>query len=259
MTVQSTDQSGTRSRSLRARRWPIIVVGSLVGLFMFGAIGFVSTLEEHDTFCISCHTVPETTYYNRAYIALDNPGELNADLSTDHYHLAQAKNLPPFTCIDCHRGDSSLGHRISTLALGGRDAVIYVLGKENPAIEKTSIREGWLPNAACVNCHTETLLTLKGLDNHFHTHLPQAAVTLANGGTLKVPDTLGAKRADLLAIGLKTINTSLVCSDCHQAHVAQPVGAANLFMDTDRRNRACVTCHQAAREGPQDASKLKSG
>jgi nitrate/TMAO reductase-like tetraheme cytochrome c subunit len=253
MTTPAAEQITTR----RKRRWPVIVVAALAGLFVLGAIGFVGAeaLEEQDTFCISCHTVPETTYFNRAYIALDNPNDLVTDLATAHYHLAQAKNTS-FSCIDCHRGDGSLGHRISTLALGGRDAVIYIVGKENPAIEKTSTREGWLPNAACINCHTDTLLTLKGLDNHFHTHLPQAAAALANGGTLKVPDTLTSRQTDLLKIGLKTINTSLVCSDCHQAHVTEPGGAANFFMDTIRRNQSCVTCHHAAREGPQDADKL---
>jgi nitrate/TMAO reductase-like tetraheme cytochrome c subunit len=246
-------------RPTRRRRWPLIVLAMLVGLIVLGAAGFVgvSALEERDTFCISCHTVPETTYFNRAYIALDNPTDVVTDLATAHYHIAQSKNLEPFACIDCHRGDGSLGHRISTLALGGRDAVIYVLGRENPTIEKTSTVEGWLPNAACINCHADTLLTLKGLDNHFHTHLPQAAAALARGGTLKVPDTLAAQRTELLNIGLKTINTSLVCSDCHQAHVTEPTGAATFFMDTDRRNQSCVTCHHAAKEGPQDANRLK--
>jgi nitrate/TMAO reductase-like tetraheme cytochrome c subunit len=257
MTSQPLDPISTRP----VRRWPLFVVAGFVGLILLGGVGFVvvSALEEHDTFCIACHTVPETHYFNRAYYALDNPSEPITDLSTAHYRAAQDKNLEPFTCIDCHRGDGSLGHRISTVALGGRDAVIYVLGKEDPALEKTSTREGWLPNAACTACHTETLLTLEGLDNHFHTHLPQAAAALANGGALKVPDTLEAKRTELLAIGLKTINTSLVCTDCHHAHVTQPDGAAAFFMQTDRRNQSCVTCHQAAKEGPQDPNALSQG
>lgn len=243
----------------RRRRWPVILAVGFVVLMLLSGVGFVtaSVLEEYDTFCISCHTVPEVHYYNRAYMALDNQNLPVSDLATAHYVAALKENKAAFTCIQCHRGDSSLGHRIATVTLGARDAVIYVLGKENPTIEKTKTQEGWLPNAACANCHSETLLTLKGLDNHFHTHLPQATVALAKGGTLKVAESLKEKEAELRSAGLKPINTTLVCSDCHQAHLAIPGGATNFFMQLDRRNEACVACHQVAKEGPQDANSLK--
>src|ERR1051326_119863 len=125
----------------RRRRWPVLLVIGFFAVVILGGVGFVtaSALEEHDKFCISCHTVPEVTYYNRAYISLDNPANDAPDLATAHYLLSQQHNKPVFACIDCHRGDSSLGQRISTLALGGRDALIYVAGRENPTIEKTQI------------------------------------------------------------------------------------------------------------------------
>ncbi len=246
--------------AMRLRRWPVFAVLAFVGLIVLGGAGFIgaSVLEEHDTFCIACHTVPEVTYYNRAYVSLDNPDDRVTDLATAHYQLSQIHNKSPFSCIDCHRGDTSLGHRVSTLALGGRDAAIYVLGKEDPTIEKTRTKEGWLPNASCTNCHSDALLLLKGLDNHFHNHLPEAAAALARGGTLKVADTTPQdKRADLLRVGLKTVNTPLVCSDCHLAHKAVTAGATTFFMDIVRRNEACVTCHQTAKEGPQDVNSLQ--
>jgi predicted CXXCH cytochrome family protein len=245
-------------KQVRRRRWPLILVAVFVGLILVSGVGFVaaSALEEHDSFCIACHTVPETTYYNRAYMALDNPNQPVIDLATAHYHLAQSKNSAAFACISCHRGDSSAGDRISTLALGGRDALIYVVGKENPAIEKTHIQESWLPNAACVSCHQDTLLTLKGLDNHFHNYLPQAAEALAKGGKLQVPDTLSSRRDILLGQGLRTIsNTTLVCTDCHAAHKSASVGA-QLFMDHAELAQACVSCHKAAKQGPQDPNGL---
>jgi hypothetical protein len=242
----------------KKRRWPVMLAAAIFLLFVLSAGGFItaSVLEEHDDFCISCHTVPEVTYYNRAYLALDHPTDTITDLATAHYHLAQEQQSE-FKCINCHRGDSSPGHRVSTLALGGRDAVIYVLGKEDPSIEKQQTREGWLPNAACTTCHTDTLLTLKGIDNHFHTHLPQAADVLANGGKLIVPDSLKDREQVLLQNGLKTINTSLVCTSCHQAHETLPNGIANYFMDNERRAKACVTCHIDAKEGPQDINTIK--
>jgi nitrate/TMAO reductase-like tetraheme cytochrome c subunit len=258
-TQPSDGQSAPPIKQRRKRRWPVILAIAFFALIIIGGAGFVtaSALEEHDNFCISCHTVPETTYYNRAYISLDHPDDTPPDLATAHYLLSHKDNKPEFACINCHRGDSSLGQRISTLALGGRDAVIYVVGKEDSTIEKSKIAEGWLPNAACVSCHTDTLLTLKGLDSHFHNHLPQAAQALAAGGTLIVPDNLKAQAARFLQRGLQTVATSLVCTDCHQAHDTVPNGAVNYFMNVDRRKQACITCHQAAKEGPQDINSLQ--
>src|SRR5450432_27703 len=160
----------------KRRRWPVIAGIGFFVLIVLSGVGFVtaSALEEHDTFCISCHTVPETTYYNRAQLALDNAAAPVPDLATIHYQLYQKDGKPAFECIDCHRGDSSLSQRVSTIALGGWDALIYVVGQEDPTIEKTQTAEGWLPNDACVACHTDTLLRLAGVQNHFHNHLPQA-------------------------------------------------------------------------------------
>src|SRR5215475_11213327 len=140
------------------RRWPIMAGLAFIVILVLGAGSFVvaSALEDHDSFCISCHTVPETTYYNRAYIALDNHSQTVPDLATAHYLLSQEHNKPAFACIDCHHGNGGLGNRVSTIALGGRDMVIFVLGRGDSKIEKTQIAEGWLPNSSCVSCHTDT-------------------------------------------------------------------------------------------------------
>jgi len=245
--------------SRRRRRWPVLLVIGFFAVVILGGIGFVtaSALEEHDTFCISCHTVPEVTYYNRAYISLDNPANDAPDLATAHYLLSQQHNKPAFACINCHRGDSSLSQRISTLALGGRDALIYIAGRENSTIEKTQIAEGWLPNSSCVSCHSDTLLKLEGLDNHFHTHLPQAAGALASGGKLTVPDQYKGRQDLLLKAGLDTVSVNLECTSCHQAHKSITNGVNNFFVDADTRNKACVTCHQTAKKGPQELSELQ--
>ncbi|MBX3062417.1 MAG: multiheme c-type cytochrome [Anaerolineae bacterium] len=246
------------------RRWVVIGLAAFLVLVLLGGVGFVtaSVLEEQDAFCTSCHTVPETTYFNRAYIALDHPSEPVNDLATSHYIAAQQEGGEPFKCINCHRGDASPGHRVSTLTLAGRDAIIYLLGRENPAIEKVNIAEAWLPNAACVSCHTETLLALKGIDNHFHTHLPQAAEALAKGGTLTVASDFRGSDSDkdaLLKAGLGTVSgVDLLCTSCHLAHKALPGGASQFFMDADMRNAACVDCHVVAGQGPQSVRDLGS-
>ena len=259
--TENTEVTPSAPPAKRRRRWPIIAEIAFFVLIVLGGSGFVvaSALEEHDTFCISCHTVPETTYYNRAQMALDNKAAPVPDLATIHYQLYQDHGRPAFECINCHRGDSSLGQRISTLALGGRDALIYVLGREDPTLEKTQTAEGWLPNAACVSCHTDSLLRLAGVQNHFHNRLPQAAQALANGGVLTVADSFKDRATLLLNAGLKTVNVALTCTDCHEAHQTLPNGANNFFLDVDRRNKACIMCHQVAKEGPQDINSLAQG
>src|SRR5579871_3461680 len=148
-----SSESPTRS-SRRFKRLPVIIAAAFFGIFVLGSVGFVgaSALEEHDDFCASCHTVPESTYFQRAATALASANTTIADLATYHYHQAQAKSQS-FECIECHRGDSSLGQRVQTLALGAHDGITFVLGKADPTIEKATINQPELVNAACVSCH----------------------------------------------------------------------------------------------------------
>lgn len=239
----------------RRVRWPVVLIAAFFVLIALSGLGFVtvSALEEHDVFCTSCHTVPETTYYNRAYIALDYPTDPVPDLATQHYLTADDD---AFKCINCHRGNASLRHRVSTTALAARDTITYLLGREDPTPEKQHIKEAWLPNAACVSCHTDTLLTLAGIDNHFHTRLPQAAEALKNGGKLTVAATYAGNADALRSQGLETIESPLLCSSCHLAHKTVSGGAAKFYMDIDIRNQACVECHLYAGKGPQSTQTL---
>src|SRR5690242_3146670 len=95
------------SQSPRRKRWPIVLVVVFFGLIIFSGVAFVgaTALVEHDTFCASCHTVPETTYFQRASAIIDNSNATVTDLATYHYHQANGQT---FSCIQCHRGDSSL-------------------------------------------------------------------------------------------------------------------------------------------------------
>jgi hypothetical protein len=251
------DENAVAVAPKRRIHWPVILIAVLLGMIVLGGLGFVTTsaLEEHDVFCTSCHTIPETTYYNRAYIALDHRTDPIPDLATQHYVSSDGE---PFKCISCHRGDGSLGNRISTTLLAGRDSVTYLLGREDPTIEKTHINEAWLPNNACVSCHTATLLTLAGINNHFHTHLPQAAEALRNGGKLSVVSENTGNRDALLSQGLETVESPLVCTSCHLAHKTVSGGSATFYIDIDIRNQACVECHLYAGKGPQNTKTLGS-
>ncbi len=225
------------------KRWPLVIVGLLVALFILGGVGFVGALalEERDSFCASCHTVPETTYVDRATTVMANANATIPDLATMHYHLTQQKNQD-FSCIDCHHGDATLGQRIQTLALGGRDVLIYASGKGDPSIEKTQIYQPNLPNDACISCHTQTLLTMKGTDSHFHNFLPQTAALVASGKQL-ITSSTGGRRFGRL----RTVDTSVTCTSCHLAHKTVDNSDPSLMMvDPNYAQQACNTCHQDA-------------
>ncbi len=257
----TNSDKGTVAVGRKRRRWPLIVGGIVVILILFSGVGFVTAtaLEDQDTFCISCHTIPEVTYYNRAYMALDHGDTVPVtDLASAHYHLSQKDGKTPFSCIDCHRGDTGLSDRASAIILGARDALVYVAGREDPTIEKTQISEAWLANAACINCHTDTLLNATGFQNHYHTALPETAALIRNGAQFKLSsDISGLPDANqALQAWTRPIDVALNCTSCHVAHETIANGASNLYIRQKTVNDACVTCHLAAGQGPRDLNGL---
>ena len=203
-----------------------------------------SRLEENDAFCVSCHTVPEETYYNRAQETQAGTVTYPPDLSSAHYVI---ENDAPFRCIDCHRGDQSPAHRRQTFLLGVRDAWIWVTGQADPAIEKVHAGEPVLLNAACVQCHTESLLEL-GFNNHYHNQL-QAAGALEQAGLVPFEPPEGLPGT--LFTNLSELVSTVDCTDCHQAHRTLPDGDLTLYLDLDAvMYPACVQCHEEVGQGP---------
>ena len=64
------------------RKFPIFLTlvgfGVLGGIFATGGFAFAATQEQHDSFCASCHTQPESTFYQRSTAAQP------ADLASAH-------------------------------------------------------------------------------------------------------------------------------------------------------------------------------
>jgi len=256
--MSPSNKTSTAARRKQApaprRRWPLILIGIGFGLIVLGSAGFVgaSLVEENDSFCASCHTVPESTYFNRVTTVYNTPSAPIPDLASAHYRQAQAKNQS-FQCINCHRGDASLSQRIETLALGAADILIYVSGKSNPTIEKTEITKAYLPNSACIKCHTDTLLTMRGLQSHFHNFLPQTAALVAQGKALVAGDTRGRFGR------VRTVNVSLQCTDCHLAHISKDTDPQLKYMNRDYVQKSCDTCHQTAGERRHTIDQLLRG
>ncbi len=247
----------------RRRRWPVIIIGAIVGLLVLGSVSAVgaSWLEEHDSFCGVCHTAPETTYISRTSNAVSDLGAPIVDLASYHYHQAQAK-AQGFNCISCHRGDSSIDERAATLALGARDTLIFISGKGDMTLEKRTITQPELPNAGCISCHTATLLTQRGIQNHFHTFLPQAQQLIASGSQWITPTpTNGGGVGGFGGEGrrfqqARTINTTVTCTSCHLAHETVTNGGQYMYVDPTYAQPACDSCHKAASERPQSFNSL---
>ncbi|HVO41169.1 MAG TPA: hypothetical protein VMT34_01040 [Aggregatilineales bacterium] len=228
------------------RRWPVLLAIGILTLVGFSGVGFVTVtaLEDHDSFCIACHTVPETTYNNTAQAALDVPTNVS-DLASRHYALYHDKH-ENFACIDCHRGDASLSNRVSAILVGARDTDIWVMGKADPSINKPSIRDGWLANAACISCHKATLLTVNGINTHFHNYLPAAGELIAQGNIYVGTDGAPLPQRRLGDGGVRSIHTSLTCTDCHRPHETIAKTATIPFLNDVELKTACSTCHRDA-------------
>jgi predicted CXXCH cytochrome family protein len=242
---------------MRLRKWSkrsivIALLGVVVVLGLGGAIGG-TILEERDDFCITCHTKPESTYYDRTRQALKDATaaadlqnlikqRVAIDLAGQHYIVTGT-----MSCIACHGGTRNVGDRIESLALGAKDSVVYFLGRADQTIEKATTGDPALIDRACVACHIAQLVTIT-FDNHFHVKLPQTWNLLQSGVQPIVPaDTPNALTNARTKPEL--LETSLTCLSCHQAH------RSNLdFTQYLDQNAvvlpACAKCHDETGKGP---------
>ena len=250
--------NNTRPPIVRALRALRVIGAAFAAIVVLGIIGFATgtTLEENNSFCTSCHTIPENTYVDRANATALNTGAPVADLATSHFHLAVAKGNST-NCISCHRGNSSLGDRAQTLVLALKDTVTFVSGKANPAIERTDIAQPVLVNTACIGCHEQTLLTVNGNATHFHNLLPATQALLAQGKQLITTSGRGRIRNERGTVA------PLTCTDCHIAHKTEDTGdplASKLKLaDKVATQAACDACHKAASERTQSIDRLLNG
>jgi hypothetical protein len=186
------------------------------GAFTFGAIQ-----EEQDPFCASCHTQPESTFFDRSTAAQA------ADLAS--FHTTQ-KTL----CIDCHSGEGIPG-RVQAELLGAVNAakwftrtavqpavLIYPIGDQN-----------------CLKCHQDVTARAftpreaitnpvsrlggdeeEGRNNHWHQFLARWQAAAPDAGS---------------------------CISCHSGH-ALNANPQNGFMTPKNVETTCNACHKVLRK-----------
>jgi predicted CXXCH cytochrome family protein len=202
-------------------------------LFVFGVVltvgGFVfaASQESHDSFCSSCHTQPETTYYQRSTAAQAT------DLAS--FHTTQTTR-----CIDCHSG-SGVSGRMSAELIGARNAILWYTGKAvQPAVLTSPIGDG-----NCIKCHldvTQQNFTPKE-------QISIGGVTSGGGGGFG-GEREGEGRANhwhaFLTRWQAADPNSGTCVSCHSGHAAGATAQTG-FMNAQNVQQVCDACHQVLR------------
>jgi nitrate/TMAO reductase-like tetraheme cytochrome c subunit len=190
---QSTDQP----KSKRPLLFKIAII--LGGLLILGTAGGVTamTLENHDSFCASCHAEPEYTYFQRESAA-------PTDLATFH-------TTKQTTCIDCHSGNGIVPGRINSMMLGARDLVSWIGGHApQPAPLNTPIGD-----ENCLKCHG-TIAAAQNMNNHFHVFLSQWQAKDPTAATcVSCHQGHNNSTADSTLAFLDRQATTAVCQSCH--------------------------------------------
>jgi nitrate/TMAO reductase-like tetraheme cytochrome c subunit len=133
----------------------LLALGALVVLIaVIGSVTYVSYREQDNTFCVSCHTQPETEYLARYLCAAQTQDA--QDLASFHHRKKEVR------CIDCHGGEGALGHA-EVEAFAARNAFKYLSGTaQQPAVIILPLQ-----NEACIKCH-EQQVRKPGFENHMH-------------------------------------------------------------------------------------------
>jgi predicted CXXCH cytochrome family protein len=234
-----------RPRRNHAKAWIVLLILLAIAA---GGVYFatrVTNEQRNDTFCIGCHTEPETEYVRRAGAAM--AGALALDLSSSHYQKIRGTG-GTLSCIECHEGNASLGHRAEVFLLSARNGYNWLLGNDDRTLEKTRLTVPHLSNDGCLGCHAEKVL-VAGMANHQHNMLPVVYELWRNGARLIPPEGTVDKQS-IIAAGLVKYATTLQCSDCHQTHRSLET---DQYLDrTSNLPTRCVQCHIEVNQGPRE-------
>ena len=189
-----------KRKPVRKLNWLIPILAA-IAFFVIAGGGFLfaAHTEENDAFCASCHTQPESTFYQRAQAAA-------VDLASSHH----AKNTP-VKCIDCHSAPGLPG-RVDAVSLGARDAVKWITGSAiQPAPQTVAISD-----TNCLVCHADTPKS-RSFDSHFHTFLTRWQKADPRAATCVSCHSAHTADGDATIGFLQEQRTVQQCQACHRA------------------------------------------
>jgi nitrate/TMAO reductase-like tetraheme cytochrome c subunit len=179
---------------------PVILTLAVMGLLLTaGGFAFAATQEQHDSFCGSCHTQPESTFLQRSAVAQP------VDLAS--FHTAKKTN-----CIDCHSG-AGVGGRLAAELQGAQNAFHWFTGT---AVQPAKLTAP-VGDDSCLKCH-QNVTSQQGRNNHFHGFMARWQAVDPNAG-----DCVSCHRGHSTTAGNAQSNftnrqvTQPVCDACHRA------------------------------------------
>jgi nitrate/TMAO reductase-like tetraheme cytochrome c subunit len=213
-------QSSPRKKSFRLMSVLVGIVA--LGIFL-AASGFTyaASQETHDPFCASCHTEPESTFFQRSTDAQA------VDLAS--YHTTQQTR-----CIDCHSGQGVLG-RMQAELLGARNTVAWYT---DTAIQPAKLTIP-IQDAHCLKCHQDVVQ--RG-------YKPKVPVEIFGEGGREEDEAGPNHWHEFLATWQDMAADAGNCTDCHAGHSTD--GTAQTGFENIQTTRAvCEACHRLVQEG----------
>ena len=208
------------------KKFPIIpaLIVVCVGFILVagGGFAFGASQESHDTFCASCHTMPETTFVQNTTAAQP------VDLAS--YHTPQNT-----LCIDCHSGQG-VGGRVQAELMGAVNAAKWFTGTAiQPAVLLYPIGD-----QNCLKCHQNVVV--RGFS-------PREAITVpagTNGGRGNDTGKQNHYHENLIRWQAAS-PTAGTCTSCHSGHTAN-ASLQNGFMNAQDVQFTCTACHNVLRK-----------
>jgi predicted CXXCH cytochrome family protein len=173
----------------------IVLIG--LGLSLSGMV-YAAHLEGSDAFCASCHTQPESQYYQRT--------QKTASVDLASFHQTKSTH-----CIDCHSGPGITG-RLGAFLVGGKDLVAFVTHTDQQPAPLT-VPVG---DSNCLKCHAAVTQT-RNFNRHFHAFLPRWQAVDPNAATCVDCHTSHTTAGKASVQFLIDSPTARVCQACHQS------------------------------------------
>jgi len=203
---------------------PVIAALLVVGfLAVAGGFSFAASRETHDEFCASCHTQPESTFYQRS------TAPQAVDLAS--YHSDRFAR-----CIDCHSGEGVPG-RASAELMGARNALKWYTGTAvQPALLTVPVSD-----QNCLKCHQN--VTEQGF-------FPREQITVLGSSGFQGGEREGRNNHwhALLARWQAASPAAGTCASCHGGHTTEGTAQSG-FMRNVAVSEQCDACHSVLRHG----------
>ena len=198
---------------------PILIGIVIIGVFVVaGGFVFAANQESNDPFCASCHTQPETTYFQRS-----TDGQL-VDMAS--YHTTKKTK-----CIDCHSGSGIFG-RVQAELLGARNAFkYYTKTAVQPAVLTYPIKA-----SNCLKCHQNVTS---------NSYSPKQQISVPGGIRSSEEARVGHWHVFLFRWQLSSSKAGS-CVNCHSGH-STSVNAQNGYLNDQNVEATCEGCHQVLR------------